>query len=133
MDVVMTPELVANLQLPLSEAGLSTRSLELLERVEVYTVEDLLHCTLESLVTLPHVGDKTIRDIFVALVRLGFVPKRKLPALVQRAHLLQSQLARNTQALDLPNKRARARKAPADKKADGPNKRSSVSATRSRR
>ncbi len=65
------------LELSLAEIGLIVRTVNILEDEGIFTVEDLLSCTPERLLTISNVGEKTLETIYEALAKIGFHPAEK--------------------------------------------------------
>ncbi len=61
------------LEIAVAELGLPLRMVNYLEQRGILTVCDLLHCQAAKLRQAPNFGDKSLRLIFAALKRLGFV------------------------------------------------------------
>ena len=67
------------LELSLAETDLSVRIVNCLEEDKIFTVQDLLQCTRERLLTIPNLGEKTIEVIYAALEKIGFYRSTKQP------------------------------------------------------
>ena len=63
-----------------AEIGLAVRTVNCLEDHGVLTVEDLLNCTPERLLSFPNFGEKTLEEVYCALEDFGFPRRRKRPA-----------------------------------------------------
>jgi hypothetical protein len=70
------PRVLNKLQLPLSQIGLSDRTVNRLETRNILNVNDLLHCTRAELLKIPHLGERSLEEIYGALARLGFGRRR---------------------------------------------------------
>ncbi len=66
------PEVAAKLVLGVSEIGLPLRVVNYLQQRQIFTVNDLLHCTPEELLRIPNFADKTLEQVYRCLARLGF-------------------------------------------------------------
>jgi DNA-directed RNA polymerase subunit alpha len=66
------------LEMSTAEIGLAVRTTNCLEERGVFTVNDLLHCTREDLLSISNFGEKTLEEVYKALERVGFYrPGRK--------------------------------------------------------
>ena len=65
------------LEMSTAEIGLSVRTTNCLEERGIFTVEDLLHCTREDLLSISNFGEKTLEEVYKALEGIGFVRKSK--------------------------------------------------------
>jgi DNA-directed RNA polymerase subunit alpha len=71
-------ELRDKLEMSTAEIGLAVRTTNCLEDRGVFTVNDLLHCTREDLLSISNFGEKTLEEVYKALERIGFYrPGRK--------------------------------------------------------
>jgi DNA-directed RNA polymerase subunit alpha len=74
------------LEMSTAEIGLAVRTTNCLEERGVFTVNDLLHCTREELLSISNFGEKTLEEVYKALERVGFYrPGRKKPAAARTA------------------------------------------------
>jgi DNA-directed RNA polymerase subunit alpha len=64
--------LAERLQLSTAEIGLTVRTTNCLEEKGVFTVEDLLNCTRDDLLSISNFGEKTLEEVFAALEKHGF-------------------------------------------------------------
>lgn len=71
--------LTGRLEMSTAEIGLSVRTTNCLEERGIFTVNDLLHCTREDLLSISNFGEKTLDEVYKALAGIGFVrePKRQ--------------------------------------------------------
>ena len=60
------------LEMSTAEIGLAVRTTNCLEERGVFTVDDLLHCTREDLLSISNFGEKTLEEVYRALERVGF-------------------------------------------------------------
>lgn len=60
------------LEMSTAEIGLSVRTTNCLEERGVFTVNDLLHCTREDLLSISNFGEKTLEEVYKALESVGF-------------------------------------------------------------
>jgi DNA-directed RNA polymerase alpha subunit len=67
-----TQEADERLEMSLSELDMSVRTVNFLEDDGIFTVLDLLNCTVDRLLGIKNVGPTTIKSIFVALAKIGF-------------------------------------------------------------
>ena len=66
------------LEMSTAEIGLAVRTTNCLEERGVFTVNDLLHCTRDDLLSISNFGEKTLEEVYKALERVGFYrPGRK--------------------------------------------------------
>jgi len=68
------------LEMSTAEIGLSVRTTNCLEERGIFTVEDLLHCTREDLLSISNFGEKTLEEVYKALEGIGFVRSSKREA-----------------------------------------------------
>ena len=68
------------LEMSTAEIGLSVRTTNCLEERGIFTVEDLLHCTREDLLSISNFGEKTLEEVYKALEGIGFFRKWKRDA-----------------------------------------------------
>jgi len=70
--------LLDRLDMSTAEIGLSVRTTNCLEERGIFTVNDLLHCTREDLLSISNFGEKTLEEVYQALEGIGFFrPSRK--------------------------------------------------------
>lgn len=60
------------LEMSTAEIGLAVRTTNCLEERGVFTVDDLLHCTREDLLSISNFGEKTLEEVYKALENVGF-------------------------------------------------------------
>ncbi len=60
------------LEMSTAEIGLAVRTTNCLEEKGVFTVDDLLHCTREDLLSISNFGEKTLDEVYKALENIGF-------------------------------------------------------------
>ena len=60
------------LEMSTAEIGLSVRTTNCLEERGVFTVDDLLQCTREDLLSISNFGEKTLEEVYKALESIGF-------------------------------------------------------------
>ena len=60
------------LEMSTAEIGLTVRTTNCLEERGIFTVNDLLHCTREDLLSISNFGEKTLDEVFQALENYGF-------------------------------------------------------------
>jgi len=75
-------DLTQKLEMSTAEIGLSVRTTNCLEERGIFTVEDLLHCTPQDLLSISNFGEKTLEEVYKALEGIGFCrpSRRKAPA-----------------------------------------------------
>lgn len=69
--------LTERLEMSTAEIGLSVRTTNCLEEKGIFTVNDLLHCTREDLLSISNFGEKTLEEVYKALESIGFFRKQK--------------------------------------------------------
>ena len=75
---IASDDLQERLEMSTAEIGLAVRTTNCLEEKGVFTVNDLLHCTREDLLTISNFGEKTLEEVYKALESVGFYrPGRK--------------------------------------------------------
>jgi DNA-directed RNA polymerase subunit alpha len=67
------------LEMSTAEIGLAVRTTNCLEERGVFTVNDLLHCTREDLLSISNFGEKTLEEVYKALERVGFYRPGRQP------------------------------------------------------
>ena len=72
-----TQSMKERLEMSTAEIGLAVRTTNCLEERGVFTVNDLLHCTKEDLLSISNFGEKTLEEVYKALESIGFYRKRK--------------------------------------------------------
>lgn len=65
-------DLTARLEMSTAEIGLSVRTTNCLEERGIFTVDDLLNCTREDLLSISNFGEKTLEEVYLALEGVGF-------------------------------------------------------------
>ena len=80
------------LEMSTAEIGLAVRTTNCLEERGVFTVNDLLHCTREDLLSISNFGEKTLEEVYKALESIGFYrpghsPTADEPAGLEAAHV----------------------------------------------
>ncbi len=60
------------LEMSTAEIGLAVRTTNCLEEKGIFTVDDLLHCTREDLLSISNFGEKTLEEVYAALEQFGF-------------------------------------------------------------
>ncbi len=65
-------DLTTRLEMSTAEIGLSVRTTNCLEERGIFTVNDLLHCTREDLLSISNFGEKTLEEVYKALEGVGF-------------------------------------------------------------
>ena len=60
------------LEMSTAEIGLTVRTTNCLEEKGIFTVNDLLHCTREDLLSISNFGEKTLEEVYKSLERIGF-------------------------------------------------------------
>jgi len=65
-------DLTSRLDMSTAEIGLSVRTTNCLEERGIFTVNDLLNCTREDLLSISNFGEKTLEEVYKALEGVGF-------------------------------------------------------------
>jgi DNA-directed RNA polymerase subunit alpha len=65
-------DLREKLQMSCAEIGLAVRTTNCLEERGVFTVDDLLNCKREDLLSISNFGEKTLEEVYKALEGIGF-------------------------------------------------------------
>ena len=60
------------LEMSTAEIGLTVRTTNCLEERGIFSVEDLLNCTPDDLLSISNFGDKTLTEVYSALSNIGF-------------------------------------------------------------
>ncbi len=60
------------LEMSTAEIGLAVRTTNCLEDRGIFTVNDLLHCKREDLLSISNFGEKTLEEVYKALEKIGF-------------------------------------------------------------
>ncbi len=60
------------LEMSTAEIGLAVRTTNCLEEKGIFTVNDLLHCTREDLLSISNFGEKTLDEVYKSLEKIGF-------------------------------------------------------------
>lgn len=72
----------SKLEMSTAEIGLAVRTTNCLEERGVFTVNDLLHCTREDLLSISNFGEKTLEEVYKALENIGFYRPGRQPVAV---------------------------------------------------
>ncbi len=65
-------EMADKLEMSTAEIGLTVRTTNCLEERGIFTVNDLLHCTSDDLLSISNFGEKTLEEVYRALEGIGF-------------------------------------------------------------
>jgi DNA-directed RNA polymerase subunit alpha len=65
-------DLKSKLEMSTAEIGLAVRTTNCLEERGVFTVDDLLNCTRDDLLSISNFGEKTLEEVYKALENVGF-------------------------------------------------------------
>ena len=60
------------LEMSTAEIGLTVRTTNCLEERGIFTVQDLLNCTREDLLSISNFGEKTLEEVYWSLEGVGF-------------------------------------------------------------
>jgi DNA-directed RNA polymerase subunit alpha len=77
-----TQDVHQRLEMSTAEIGLAVRTTNCLEERGVFTVNDLLHCTREDLLSISNFGEKTLEEVYKALENVGFYRPERRPVAV---------------------------------------------------
>ncbi len=83
-EVAYQEELNRKLELSVAEIGLPVRTTNCLEERGIFTVAQLVASRPEDLLKIANFGEKTLEEVYLALERLGFFRRSRLPRLVSR-------------------------------------------------
>jgi DNA-directed RNA polymerase subunit alpha len=74
LNTISNPQgdLAERLEMSTAEIGLSVRTTNCLEERGIFTVNDLLHCTRDDLLSISNFGEKTLEEVYKALESIGF-------------------------------------------------------------
>jgi DNA-directed RNA polymerase subunit alpha len=72
-------DLAERLDMSTAEIGLSVRTTNCLEERGIFTVNDLLHCTREDLLSISNFGEKTLEEVYKSLESIGFYRRSRQP------------------------------------------------------
>jgi DNA-directed RNA polymerase subunit alpha len=72
-------DLAERLEMSTAEIGLSVRTTNCLEERGIFTVDDLLHCTRDDLLSISNFGEKTLEEVYKALESIGFFRPSRQP------------------------------------------------------
>ena len=73
-------DLADKLEMSTAEIGLTVRTTNCLEERGIFTVEDLLKCTRENLLSISNFGEKTLEEVYQSLEDIGFHRTPSQPA-----------------------------------------------------
>jgi len=65
-------DMADKLEMSTAEIGLTVRTTNCLEDRGIFTVNDLLHCTRDDLLSISNFGEKTLEEVYKALESIGF-------------------------------------------------------------
>ena len=65
-------DIAEKLEMSTAEIGLTVRTTNCLEERGIFTVEDLLNCTRDDLLSISNFGEKTLEEVYKALEEVGF-------------------------------------------------------------
>ncbi len=77
-------ELQRRLEMSTAEIGLSVRTTNCLEEKGIFTVNDLLYCTRDDLLSISNFGEKTLEEVYKALEGIGFYRSQPREAALAR-------------------------------------------------
>ena len=65
-------DIAKKLEMSTAQIGLSVRTTNCLDERGIFTVNDLLHCTRDDLLSISNFGEKTLEEVYKALEGIGF-------------------------------------------------------------
>ena len=65
-------DMAERLEMSTAEIGLTVRTTNCLEERGIFSVNDLLHCTREDLLSISNFGEKTLEEVYKSLEGVGF-------------------------------------------------------------
>jgi len=71
-------DMADKLEMSTAEIGLTVRTTNCLEERGIFTVNDLLHCTRDDLLSISNFGEKTLEEVYKALEGIGFCRSSKV-------------------------------------------------------
>jgi DNA-directed RNA polymerase subunit alpha len=74
-------KLLDRLEMSTAEIGLSVRTTNCLEEKGIFTVQDLLNCTRDDLLSISNFGEKTLEEVYKSLETIGFMRRSRQPEL----------------------------------------------------
>jgi len=80
-------DLQRRLEMSTAEIGLAVRTTNCLEEKGVFTVNDLLHCSPDDLLSISNFGEKTLEEVYKALEGVGFYRPSRGPSAAGSAPL----------------------------------------------
>lgn len=75
-------KLLDRLEMSTAEIGLSVRTTNCLEEKGIFTVQDLLNCTRDDLLSISNFGEKTLEEVYKSLETIGFLRRSRQPETV---------------------------------------------------
>ena len=75
-------DLEEKLEMSTAEIGLTVRTTNCLEERGIFTVQDLLNCTREDLLSISNFGEKTLEEVYKALEGIGLFRGSKKEVMV---------------------------------------------------
>ncbi len=81
LNTISNPQndLAERLEMSTAEIGLSVSTTNCLEERGIFTVDDLLHCTREDLLSISNFGEKTLEEVYKSLESIGFYRSSRQP------------------------------------------------------
>ena len=72
-------DLRSKLEMSTAEIGLSVRTTNCLEERGIFTVQDLLNCSREDLLSISNFGEKTLEEVYKALEGINLYRESRRP------------------------------------------------------
>ncbi|HYW81252.1 MAG TPA: DNA-directed RNA polymerase subunit alpha C-terminal domain-containing protein [Thermoguttaceae bacterium] len=81
-------DMAEKLEMSTAEIGLSVRTTNCLEERGIFTVDDLLHCTRDDLLSISNFGEKTLDEVYKALEGVGFYRQSKRDSAIDEPQMM---------------------------------------------
>lgn len=81
-------DMAEKLEMSTAEIGLSVRTTNCLEERGIFTVDDLLHCTRDDLLSISNFGEKTLDEVYKALESVGFYRQSRRDSAVEEPQVM---------------------------------------------
>lgn len=80
-------DMAEKLEMSTAEIGLSVRTTNCLEERGIFTVDDLLHCTRDDLLSISNFGEKTLDEVYKALEGVGFYRQSRRDSAMEESRM----------------------------------------------
>ncbi len=81
-------DMAEKLEMSTAEIGLSVRTTNCLEERGIFTVDDLLHCTCDDLLSISNFGEKTLDEVYKALEGVGFYRQSRRDSAIEEPQVM---------------------------------------------